>query len=406
MSHVHGKKILFLASIAALTSLGVDMCLPAVPAIDADLANGAAFGVLASSLFMAGFAVTPLIGGPLSDSLGRTRVMLIALGGFALAALGCAAAHSIFLFLLFRFMQGCASGMATTLPLAVVGDLLAGSAARRMLSEIATLSSFMPVIAPAMGNLAIHLGGWRFLFAAQALFALVVALSALRFPETLLRSARQTFRLGAILRNCRFLLAQPVLRVHALVYGLLFASTFCFTAVSPLILIERMGMPRHRYAIVFAVNALGSILGNASSAWLNSRCVSAPRIISSGLVIATLSAGSAAALQWSRFASPVELLPAAFLALFGFNLAGPSILLEALRPVPQLLGSGSGLLRFVFMLMNFATSALLGVFCARYPRHVEAATAHSMAGLAAAALLLYLWSSHAGRQGQSPNPGH
>jgi DHA1 family bicyclomycin/chloramphenicol resistance-like MFS transporter len=375
------------------------MSLPAIPSIEHTLAVHTGSGILASSVFMAGFALTPLFGGPLSDSLGRVRMMLISLSAFALAALGCALAPSLTILLTFRFLQGCASGIATTLPLAVVGDKLSGSRARQMMSEVSTLSSFMPIVAPALGNAALHLGGWRMLFALEAAYGCLLVGAAFALPETLPIEARQPLQPIRILRNCASLFAQPVLRNFALVYGLVFASTFCFTAVSPLILIQRMGLSRSTYALIFAINSVGSILGAATSAGLNRRNLPAHRIVLVGLWLAVLASATGLAFQFHQPGLPMALLPAAFITLFGFNLAGPSLQVEALRHAPQLLGSGSGVMRCVFTAMNFATSTLLGVFCAQHLNLTERAAAFSMASLAGSALVLYLATVHSASEG-------
>ncbi len=73
--------ILVLGAIAALTPLAIDMYLPAMPAIAADL--NAPSSTVKSTLvaYTAGFAIGQLFHGPISDSYGRKPVML---GGVAL----------------------------------------------------------------------------------------------------------------------------------------------------------------------------------------------------------------------------------------------------------------------------------------------------------------------------------
>ena len=385
------KRVVFLAGIAAMTSLGIDMSLPGIPGIESELGARTGQGVLSASLFVAGFAVMPLIGGPVSDSLGRTRVLLVSLVCFGLAALGCASAHSMPTLLVFRLVQGCASGIATTLPLAIVSDSLAGAAARQAMSEISTLSGLMPIVAPAFGNWAIHLGDWRFLFVAQGLFVGSLAALATRLPESLAAASRPRLDPQNVLRGYLTLISEPCLRTHAFVFGLLFACTFCFTTMSPLVLIQRHGMPRSTFALVMGINAIGSMLGAATSALLSKHHVSAQRIILAGLALATTASVVAAMFQWNGRSVDSGLLPAAFLAFFGFNLAGPSIQLQALRHVPTLVGSASGLMRCIFMLLNSAASGLLGVYCARHLANTERATTLSMVTLAASAVVLYGW---------------
>lgn len=387
---VHPERLALLAAIAAMTSLGVDMCLPAVPLLTHDLHASCGSGVLSSSLFMAGFACTPLLGGPLSDCIGRRRTLLMALGGFVLAAAGCALATGLQVYLLFRFVQGSAIGIATTLPLAIVGDLLSGKPARLLLSEVATLSSLLPVVAPLLGNVAIHAGGWRTLFAAQAAYGCLLLAFALAFKETLPAEAQHPLHLLELACSTGQLLRNRVLCTRALAFGMAFACTFCFTAASPLILISHMHLQRPAYALIFAVNSVGSLLGCALSVALNRRGVSGARMIQCGLALAAVAATLGFVLQWGAQPVGVAFLPVAFCALFGFNLAAPSLQIEALDAVPQLRGTASGLLRGVFTLFNFGSSALLAMLCSRWEARTEFFTGLCMAVLATGACALYV----------------
>jgi DHA1 family bicyclomycin/chloramphenicol resistance-like MFS transporter len=365
------------------------MSLPGIPGIESGLGALAGQGTLVSSMFVAGFAATPLIGGALSDCFGRARVQATSLACFALMAFGCASATSLPALLLFRVLQGCASGIATTLPLAIVRDLWSGGDARQAMSEISMLSGFMPVLAPTLGTWAVHLAGWRLLFAAQGIFGGGVAVAAAWFPESLPVRLRQPLDLRLQLRNGWAVISEPTFRSCALVYGLLFACTFSFTAVSPLILIQRFGVHRATYALILAVNACASISGAATSTLLSRQRIAGHHIIRIGLLLVACGTLTAVVLQWSRLPVTLSLLPFVFIALFGFNLAGPSLLIEALRPVPHLLGSGSGMIRTIFMLINSLASSVLGIFCARHLQYAEKATGLAMAMLALGAVLLY-----------------
>lgn len=373
-----------------MTSLGVDMCLPAMPLLTHDLHASCGGGVLSSSLFMAGFACTPLLGGPLSDCIGRRRTLLAALAIFTLAAAGCALATGLRIYLFFRFVQGSATGIATTLPLAIVGDLLSGKPARLLLSEVATLSGLLPVVAPTLGNVAIHAGGWRMLFAAQSLYGCLLFAFALAFHETLPEAAHHRLHLLELARSAGLLFRNSVLCTRALVFGMVFACTFCFTAASPLILMSHMHVQRPVYAMIFAVNSVGSLLGCALSVVLNRRGVRGRHLVLCGLLLVAVAATLGLALQCGGQAVGVAFLPVAFCALFGFNLVAPSLQIEALDAVPQMRGTASGLLRGVFTLFNFGASALLAMLCSRWEARTEFFTGLCMAALATGACLLYV----------------
>jgi DHA1 family bicyclomycin/chloramphenicol resistance-like MFS transporter len=393
------RKVLFLASIASLTSLGIDMYLPGLPSLQAEFHVAGGGGILSSSLFMAGFALTPLFGGPLSDCIGRKCVLLIALTGFAFAALVCCAAPTIGVLMAGRFAQGCALGMATTIPLAIVSDIFDGPAASQRMAEVATFSCLMPIMAPAIGNLMLQVGGWRAIFSLQGVVGVILCCCALLFPESLPCEARQRLQLWVIASNARVLLRSSRFRTRALIYGLLFACTFCFTVASPLILIQHLHMLPRTYAIVFAVNSCGAIAGAGLSAVLSRRGISRRRMITVGIWISLFASLAGLGLQLKQPAVPLGLLPAAFLALFGFNFASPLVQIEALKSVPQLRGTGSGLMRTLVTLINFSASAVLALLCAHFEVYTEIMTSCIMTLLALAALCSY-WLVSSGAEAQ------
>jgi len=380
----------FLASIAALTSLSIDMSLPTTPAIEHEFHLAAGQGSLIMSLFLAGYAVTPLIGGPLADRLGRRSVLLVSLMLFALSALLCGLAANFTMLLVVRFLQGCASGVATTMPLAVVRDLLAGSAARKRMSEVTALNSVMPILAPIVGSTVVQIGSWRVLFGAQSIFAAGIVLALLLdFSETLPAEHRHPLHLAELFRSYRQLLGNRIFLGYALINALGFASIFSFISVSPLILIQRMGVAHAAYPVMFAAIAAGTILGGLASVVLNRRETPIRAIITSGLAIMVIGSVSAAASQIAGYHRPATLLPAAFATLFGFALIVPSVTLEALAPAPALAGAGSGALRSILMIFGSGTSAGLATYCAWHASHVEVATTLTMSFMAFLALAVY-----------------
>jgi DHA1 family bicyclomycin/chloramphenicol resistance-like MFS transporter len=381
----------FLASIAALTSLSIDMSLPSVPAIEHDFGIAAGRGALTMSLFLAGYAATPLVGGPLADRFGRRPVLLVSLVLFVSSAIGCSISPTFSVLLACRLIQGCASGVATTMPIAIVRDMLSGSAARQRLSEVTTINSIMPIVAPLIGSLVMVAGRWRILFGCQAIFAgCIVAALLLDFRESLPKDRRHRLHPVALITNYWHLLTTRVFLGYALVNGLTFASVFSFISVSPLILMQRMGISRATYPLLFALIALGGITGSLTSALLSRRHTTGRTLITTGLSLLTAAAIVGAALQIAGFHRPIAILCAVFAALFGFGLMAPSVTIGALQPVPELAGSGSGALRSILMICGSGTSGFLALYCGRHFMRTELATTLTMSGTALAAFILYL----------------
>ncbi len=158
---------LLLSFLVALPSFGIDMSLPALTAMGAALHVAPAQAGLMMSLFMLGFAVTPLFYGPASDRYGRKPVVVFACTLF------------IITLLTWRVVQGAGAGASMTIALAIIRDLFEGQAARTRLSYVAIATMVVPMIAPSAGVALLALGGWRAIHAVLAAVGLLLLLAML-----------------------------------------------------------------------------------------------------------------------------------------------------------------------------------------------------------------------------------
>src|SRR5262249_20342705 len=113
---------LLLGLLAAVPYSGIDINLPAIAATGATLGVSPPEVGMTMSAFMLSLAVAPLLYGPVSDRFGRKPVVAFGIALFVVASLGCAAAQSLPVLLICRFVQGIgAASTATTF--AIIRDL-------------------------------------------------------------------------------------------------------------------------------------------------------------------------------------------------------------------------------------------------------------------------------------------
>jgi len=235
------------------------------------------------------------------------------------------------------------------------------------------------------------LGRWRIVFGAQAAFAGCILLALLlEFKESLPPERRHQLDTLNLVGDCARLLKNRIFLSYALINGLIFACIFSFISVSPLILMQRMGIPPHTYPLLFAFIASGGVAGSVLSTVLGRHHVPSHRIIMTGLSIMTFASITAVLLQATGFHRPIFILVPAFSTLFGSYLIVPSVTVEAVEPIPHLAGSGSGVLRSILMLFGSGTSAFLATYCGRHYAQTEIATTLTMFGAASLALFIYL----------------
>jgi len=102
--------IIFAALASMIAPFSIDTYLPSFPAIETHY--GVSRELLTSSMgaYLAAFALTTLVWGPLADRFGRKYIAIVSLFGFGLASMGVALAPGFDGFMIFRIFQGMLAG--------------------------------------------------------------------------------------------------------------------------------------------------------------------------------------------------------------------------------------------------------------------------------------------------------
>lgn len=262
--------IALMAMLFAMVAFSIDAMLPALPQIAAELspdAPNAAQLILTSFVF--GMGIGTLFTGPLSDTFGRKRVIV---GGAVLYSAGALLAYvapTLETVLAARMMQGLGAAAPRIAALALVRDLYKGRDMARIVSFTMMIFTLVPALAPFMGQWIMALGGWRTIFLAFLLFALVACLwLGIRQPETLHPSARRSLSLSSLWAAAAEVLSYRVIQISIAVQTLIFAALFATLSTTQPIFDQTFGQGA-QFPMWFAIIALVS----GTSSFLNSRLV-------------------------------------------------------------------------------------------------------------------------------------
>ncbi|HPQ96032.1 MAG TPA: MFS transporter [Thiolinea sp.] len=218
--------IVIIALLSSFVALSIDAMLPALPEI------GQALGVtdenqpqLILSVLFLGMALGQLVIGPLSDSMGRKPLIYIGLTIFIIGCILSWQAENFTTMLVGRFLQGLGAASPRTITMALVRDCYSGRSMARIMSFSMLVFIMVPALAPGIGQVIIHLAGWRSIFLVFILLGiLVVAWFGLRIPETLPPEKRTPLRLKRQLAAIRQVLTHRYTMGYTFSTGMIFGA--------------------------------------------------------------------------------------------------------------------------------------------------------------------------------------
>jgi DHA1 family bicyclomycin/chloramphenicol resistance-like MFS transporter len=355
------RLIVVLGLLIALGPLTIDMYLPALPTIAADLVAPEAVVQLTLTGTLLGLAVGQLVVGPLSDVLGRKRPLIAGTALHVLASLLCVVAPDILTLGLLRIGQGLGAAAGAVIALAVVRDLYTGRTAATVLSRLILVMGAAPVIAPTLGGGLLTVTSWRGVFAALAgLGALLVLLAALALPETLPPARRRTAGVRGTLRDYRALLHDRTFVGLVLVAGFAMAALLAYVSGSSFVFQEQFGLDQQQFGLAFGSGAIWLIVATQLNPVLLRH--HEPRQI----LLAAVAAGAAAGLvlvgiALTGFGGLVGVLVGMWAVLFATGLALPNAPAVALASYGEAAGTAAALLGAVQFGVGAAVSPLVGV---------------------------------------------
>jgi DHA1 family bicyclomycin/chloramphenicol resistance-like MFS transporter len=373
-----------LGLISAIGPFAIDMYLPALPTIGADLGASPLAVQMSLVVVFLSFAVGPLIVGPWADMYGRKPVMYGGLVVFAVASVGAALAPNVEWLIFFRLLQGLGSSTGMVVPRAVVRDLHTGPEATKLMSLLMLVFSVSPILAPLTGSIIIDAFGWRAVFWAVTIAAvLAVVLMAFRLEETRPAEHRGGSSFAASWAGYKLLSADRNFLGLSLIGGFGVSSFFVYLANSSFVIIDHYGLSPSVYSLFFSVNAVSFFGVSQTSGWLTQKYG-----LKRTIRLAVYGFAGVMIAMWAIMATGFESLALMTVALFiGYGLLGlviPTTSVLAMEEHGEIAGTASALMGTLHMVTGVAAMTVSGLFANGLPLPMVT----GIAACAAIALLL------------------
>ncbi|HDZ7610611.1 TPA: Bcr/CflA family efflux MFS transporter [Staphylococcus aureus] len=231
---------------------------------------GSLTAIGALSMFMIGLAFGNLFAGPISDSTGRRKPLIIAMIIFTLASLGIVFVHNIWLMVALRFLQGVTGGAAAVISRAIASDMYSGNELTKFMALLMLVNGIAPVVAPTIGGIILNYSVWRMVFVILTIFGFVMVIgSLLKVPESLTVTNRESSSgLKTMFKNFKILLKTPRFVLPMLIQGMTFVILFTYISASPFIIQKIYGMTAIQFSWMFAGIGITLIISSQLTGYL------------------------------------------------------------------------------------------------------------------------------------------
>jgi DHA1 family bicyclomycin/chloramphenicol resistance-like MFS transporter len=332
--------------VTAIAPLATDMYVPAFPLVGRDLQASASQVQLTLTTFFVGMALGQLIGGPVSDRVGRRRPLLVSLAVLIAASAACAVSPGITTMMAARFVQGFAGGWAMVIARSIVVDLTSGPRLVTAMNVIAGAAGIAPVVGPLLGAAILRFSQWRVSFWVVGALALVMlAVVAIGVRETLPAGRRHRGAVARLVGSAAVVLRDRHFLGYLLVFGFSMGAIFAYVATSAFVLQSMNGLSPTAYSVDFAVNAVGLTVTTLVAAKLAGR-VPTGAVVGAGLAATALA--TVVLMLGALNGMPLSCALVGFFVLMSAQgLIGPNAGALASGEVPDAPGTGSALLGFL-----------------------------------------------------------
>lgn len=350
--------IVYLGMLTALAPLSTDMYLPALPELSAEFGISASLAQASLTMTMVGMALGQVVGGPVSDAMGRKRPLFGGVLVFTAASLACVFAEDVYHFLGFRFLQGFAGAFGIVIARAVARDMKEGPELMKYFAILMMVNGLAPILAPVLGGQILLFTTWRGVFEALVVIGAVMLFMTASFKESLPAERRSDSFLASF-QSFPILMRDRYFRGHCLAQCFVFGAFFSYLAGSAFLFQNVYGLSAQGYSLIFGSIGAGTLFVGMIPAKL-AGTVREVTMMKWSILVPTV--GSVLLLAGFLLDAPIwYTIPLLFVTVTPISVLGASSVALALARQGKMSGSASALLGFFSMILGGVCMPLSGI---------------------------------------------
>ncbi|MCM3719908.1 MFS transporter [Fictibacillus phosphorivorans] len=257
----HRTLLVYLVAFAAfLGPFSQTIYVPLIPEVTKELHTTSFLVNFSISIYTIFLALMQMVYGPLTDSIGRRKVMLAGIVIYLVATVGCFLSGSIESLLVFRSLQAVGIAAGSVVAVTVIGDLFEGKDRIQPMGTFQMMVSLGPVLGPVAGGFISGSFDFHVIFIALlCVGTIVLAGNFVYLKETKPPSSKkQNFKFTDFINILKNRIGFSVIGIGFIQYYALYN----FLVFLPGIMSERYGLSVEQKGLVFLPLSLGIVVGS------------------------------------------------------------------------------------------------------------------------------------------------
>ena len=354
--------VCLLMALGTMGQLSINIVLPSLPAIGAELQVAPGAERLVLSVFLFGFAGGQLIVGPLSDRFGRRRILIPGLVIYAVFGAITAISAALDWLLIARLLQGLGAASGFVIARAIARDAFQGAALIRIFGLLTLTMGIVPALAPALGGVIQDSVGWQANMGVTVIMGIIMTVLCFIFlPETGTKS-EGSFSPPQIALTYISIIKDRTFRRFAGTNALVLGSLYAFHAGAPELMISQLGLNPSTFGLLAFLHSVTFMLGAYTAPMIGERIPEPSHVMGGGAVTALIASVAMLALGLTGHATVVSIM--IFMTIFGYALGVviPFGVAGALSPFKARAGTATALLGAMQMSAGALASATVAAF--------------------------------------------
>lgn len=241
--------LILLSVLSAIAPISIATYLPAMPSMAEYYNLPISYIELSLSIFMFGFSLGQLFGGPISDRKGRRFCSLLGLFGFSFFSFFIIFSTTIYELWIFRFLEAFFAGFIVINATAIIRDLYSGNEAANYFSLLGSIRSIVPMVAPMIGALILFFAPWKGIFAFLTIYSLFLAFLIIKDLEE-----TYTYTKRKIIESYISVLTHKKAMMMMFVLALGFSSMFSIITKLSFIYMEHFHVGVNLFSVYYGLN--------------------------------------------------------------------------------------------------------------------------------------------------------